>query len=117
MEPVSCTETDVSVQSALRTAQLQSTCEVNKGNILTPLYLYFLPVKGTGINQFKHLRNILHTKDLTLKLKSHTKLLFTTMVYGCAIILPLKNIILPYSQQMHSRKIFSFHAGKSFLST
>lgn len=29
MEPVSCTETDVSVQSAFRIAQLQSTCEVN----------------------------------------------------------------------------------------
>lgn len=29
MEPVSRTETDVSVQSVLRIAQLQSTCEVN----------------------------------------------------------------------------------------
>lgn len=43
--------------------------------------IYYLPVRGTGIKQLKHLRNILHMKDLTLKLKSLTKLLFTTMVY------------------------------------
>lgn len=59
-------------------------------------------------------------KDLTLRLKSLIKLLFTTMVYvklSAVQLYFLWKTLYCHIQQMHSRKIFSFYTGKSFLST